>query len=84
MLATAEPRSDFGAFGFLAVTPIDSSPSPAPWHFFYFFPLPHGQGSFRPTLGSWPMKSDYSLRSQAILGEPEDLLSVVKAPIFPK
>src|SRR6188472_1017702 len=22
----------------------------APWHFLYFFPLPHGQGSFRPTL----------------------------------
>src|SRR5690242_12694821 len=21
-----------------------------PWHFLYFFPLPHGQGSFRPTL----------------------------------
>src|SRR5882762_3745339 len=24
----------------------------APWHFLYFFPLPHGQGSFRPTFGS--------------------------------
>ena len=22
----------------------------APWHFLYFFPLPQGQGSFRPTL----------------------------------
>ena len=22
----------------------------APWHFLYFFPLPHGQGSLRPTL----------------------------------
>ncbi len=21
-----------------------------PWHFLYFFPLPHGQGSFRPTF----------------------------------
>src|SRR5262245_65854888 len=21
----------------------------APWHFLYFWPLPHGQGSFRPT-----------------------------------
>ena len=20
-----------------------------PWHFLYFFPLPHGQGAFRPT-----------------------------------
>ncbi len=24
----------------------------APWHFLYFFPLPHGHGSFRPTFGS--------------------------------
>ena len=23
-----------------------------PWHCLYFFPLPHGQGSFLPTLGS--------------------------------
>ena len=23
----------------------------APWHFLYFFPLPQGQGSLRPTLG---------------------------------
>ena len=25
---------------------------PAPQHFLYFFPLPHGQGSLRPTFGS--------------------------------
>src|SRR5580704_12002904 len=25
-------------------------PYAAPWHFLYFFPLPHGQGSLRPTL----------------------------------
>ena len=24
----------------------------APWHFLYFFPLPHGHGSLRPTFGS--------------------------------
>src|SRR5882762_10233609 len=24
----------------------------APWHFLYFFPLPQGQGSLRPTFGS--------------------------------
>src|SRR5438094_8124802 len=24
----------------------------APWHFLYFFPEPHGQGSLRPTFGS--------------------------------
>src|SRR5436190_24120916 len=24
----------------------------APWHFLYFFPLPHGHGSFLPTFGS--------------------------------
>ena len=23
-----------------------------PWHFLYFFPLPQGQGSLRPTLSS--------------------------------
>src|SRR6185503_3540651 len=23
-----------------------------PWHFLYFFPLPHGHGSLRPTFGS--------------------------------
>src|ERR1700704_6987527 len=26
--------------------------APAPWHFLYFFPLPHGHGSLRPTFGS--------------------------------
>jgi len=24
----------------------------APWHFLYFLPDPHGQGSFRPTLAA--------------------------------
>lgn len=24
----------------------------APWHFLYFFPLPQGQGSLRPTLSA--------------------------------
>jgi len=24
-----------------------------PWHFLYFFPLPQGQGSLRPTLSSF-------------------------------
>src|SRR4029079_3377178 len=26
--------------------------SHAPWHFLYFFPLPQGQGSFRPAFGA--------------------------------
>ena len=26
--------------------------APAPWHFLYFLPLPHGHGSLRPTFGS--------------------------------
>src|SRR5258705_13740299 len=30
----------------------------APWHFLYFLPLPHGQGSFRPTLGSCAIDAD--------------------------
>jgi hypothetical protein len=25
---------------------------PTPWHFLYFFPDPHGHGSFRPTSGT--------------------------------
>ena len=25
-----------------------------PWHFLYFFPLPQGQGSLRPTSSSLP------------------------------
>src|SRR6185295_2084588 len=29
-----------------------SSHAAAPWHFLYFFPLPHGHGSFLPTFGS--------------------------------
>ena len=29
-----------------------STHAAAPWHFLYFFPLPHGHGSFRPTFGS--------------------------------
>ena len=32
--------------------PCVSAPDPAPWHFLYFLPLPHGHGSFRPTFGS--------------------------------
>ena len=36
-----EPSVHYGA-GFLYFY--------APWHFLYFFPLPHGQGSFRPIL----------------------------------
>src|SRR5665648_468086 len=27
-----------------------SEAAQAPWHFLYFFPLPHGHGSLRPTL----------------------------------
>src|SRR5215211_5938536 len=27
---------------------------PTPWHFLYFFPDPHGHGSFRPTSGTAP------------------------------
>ncbi len=28
------------------------TPTGAPWHFLYFFPLPQGHGSLRPTFGS--------------------------------
>src|SRR5689334_25387198 len=29
----------------------DGHHAAAPWHFLYFFPLPHGHGSLRPTFG---------------------------------
>ena len=29
---------------------LSSSIQPTPWHFLYFFPLPQGQGSLRPTF----------------------------------
>ena len=32
--------------------PSSAEPLYAPWHFLYFFPLPQGQGSLRPTLSS--------------------------------
>src|SRR5512146_2242312 len=32
--------------------PRDRLYAAAPWHFLYFFPDPHGQGSLRPTFGS--------------------------------
>ena len=31
---------------------VDAAPPGLPQHFLYFLPLPHGQGSFRPTFGS--------------------------------
>src|ERR1035441_6810144 len=42
-LASSEERSDrfpTGAYSYFS----------APWHFLYFFPLPQGQGSLRPTF----------------------------------
>ena len=35
-----------------APRPSSAEPSHTPWHFLYFFPLPQGQGSLRPTLSS--------------------------------
>ena len=32
--------------------PSSAEPLYVPWHFLYFFPLPQGQGSLRPTLSS--------------------------------
>src|SRR5579884_620253 len=33
--------------------PMRIGRSYAPWHFLYFFPLPQGQGSLRPTFSCW-------------------------------
>src|ERR1043166_2081424 len=35
--------------GAISFFPAPSAHTPAPWHFLYFLPDPHGQGSFRPT-----------------------------------
>ena len=34
------------------LNPQNHELAPTPQHFLYFFPLPQGQGSFLPTLGS--------------------------------
>src|SRR5262249_47526982 len=34
-----------------AHAPVPTRSSAGMWHFLYFFPLPHGQGSLRPTRG---------------------------------
>ena len=46
-------RSLGGAF----VSRVASAHARPPQHFLYFFPLPHGHGSFRPTLTFRPDKS---------------------------
>ena len=60
-----------------------------PQHFLNFFPLPHGQGSFRPTLGiarvngTWGPQQDGSLQqsSSSTLGaELADFWSIGFAP----
>src|SRR5215211_3707840 len=49
----------------------------APWHFLYFFPLPHGQGSLRPTFGSsrrtvFTLASSPPTRGGCMSRSPED------------
>src|ERR1039458_4145722 len=44
------PRPQPLARGHAADQPCPRGSYPAPWHFLYFFPLPHGQGSLRPTF----------------------------------
>src|SRR5205823_6444833 len=43
----------------------------APWHFLYFLPEPHGQRSFRPTLGTFA-----SMLGLAINGCPTAIFSM--------
>ena len=49
--------------------------TPAPQHFLYFFPLPQGQGSFRPTLGASRTTGGNRLefREPPLLAEPHHL-----------
>ena len=42
--------SDFGFVDHIRTLPRQYSADYAPWHLLYFFPLPQGQGSFRPTF----------------------------------
>ena len=46
--AQENPEGRFGGEG----ARTSAAWSYAPWHFLYFFPLPQGQGSLRPTLSS--------------------------------
>ena len=56
---------------------IRPPPRPAPWHFLYFLPEPHGHGSLRPTFGasrwtvstlaSWPPDAGGAVRSSSTL-----------------
>ena len=48
-----------------------------PWHFLYFFPLPHGHGSFRPTVS--PPCSGASGRSTCWVGLASGRWSAVAA-----
>ena len=51
--AVARPASEGVRVNAPVLSSMCSSMSgSAPWHFLYFFPLPQGQGSLRPTLGS--------------------------------
>ena len=48
----ARAGSDPGSRSFQGVRVKRQAPTPtvAPWHFLYFLPEPHGQGSLRPDL----------------------------------
>jgi hypothetical protein len=38
-----------------------------PWHFLYFFPLPHGHGSFRPTFDA--VSADRDMGTAGVFGQ---------------
>src|SRR5437762_10259288 len=52
----------------------------APWHFLYFLPEPHQQGSFRPTFSL----SDLTIwRGPVATAPPPDIVEVATAPPAP-
>ena len=52
-----------------------------PWHFLYFLPLPQGQGSLRPTLGSWrwtaPLTLGWDGDNERVVIEARELTDAV-------
>jgi hypothetical protein len=65
-----------------SILPLVISYPPSPWHFLYFFPLPQGQGSFRPTFGTVPRVGTPGtpIRSGTGRGGPEGVAEGVIAP----
>jgi len=55
----------------------------APWHFLYFLPLPHQQGSLRPSFScglAWIVCVAAGAATAAVLAPPASAASITSAP----